>query len=48
VRLAAREIKSAKFASLDGDQVELAIKDRPEEGEQVELKIEPKKDFPSK
>ncbi len=44
VRLAAREIKSAKFTGLDGDQVELPIKDHPEEGEQVELTIETKKD----
>ncbi|MGA3051739.1 MAG: DNA topoisomerase IV subunit A [Chitinispirillaceae bacterium] len=44
VRLASREIKSAKLASLNGDQVELGIKDKPEEGEQVELTIEIKKD----
>jgi topoisomerase-4 subunit A len=44
VRLAAREIKSAKFVSLDGDQIDLGIKDKPEEGEQVELTIETKRD----
>jgi topoisomerase IV subunit A len=42
VRLASREIKAAKFASLDGDQVELGIKEKPEEGEQTELPIKEK------
>ena len=42
VRLAAREIKSAKFMSLDGDQVEMGIKEKPEEGEQTELPIKEK------
>jgi hypothetical protein len=39
VRLASREIKSAKFVSLDGGEVEMGIKEKPEEGEQTELPI---------
>jgi len=39
VRLASREVKSVKFVSLDGGQVEMGIKEKPEEGEQTELPI---------
>lgn len=42
VRLASREVKSVKFVSLDGGQVELGIKEKPEEGEQTELPIKGK------
>ena len=42
VRLASREVKSVKFVSLDGGQVEMGIKERPEEGEQTELPIKGK------
>ena len=42
VRLASREIKSAKFVSLDGGEVEMGIKEKPEEGEQTELPIKGK------
>jgi topoisomerase-4 subunit A len=42
VRLASREVKSVKFVSLDGGQVELGIKEKPEEGEQTELPIRKK------
>jgi topoisomerase-4 subunit A len=39
VRLASREVKSVKFVSLDGGQVEMGIREKPEEGEQTELPI---------
>jgi topoisomerase IV subunit A len=42
VRLASREVKSVRFVSLDGGQVEMGIKERPEEGEQTELPIKTK------
>jgi topoisomerase-4 subunit A len=39
VRLASREVKSVKFVSLNGGQVEMDIKEKNEEGEQTELPI---------
>ncbi|MBN2187861.1 MAG: DNA topoisomerase IV subunit A [Chitinispirillaceae bacterium] len=42
VRLASREVKSVKFVSLDGGQVEMDIKEKNEDGEQTELPIKNK------
>jgi topoisomerase-4 subunit A len=43
VRLASREVKSVKFVSLDGGQVEMDIKEKNEDGEQTEMDLKEEK-----